>query len=60
MVDAKVTEVVPFDFGKEEESKSDDAFTDKDADAVSKTEQRIGQIQGDEKVTVDQAPIAKE
>ena len=35
MVDAKVTEVVPFDFGEEEESKSDDALTDKDADDFS-------------------------
>ena len=35
MVDAKVTEVVPFDFGEEEESKSDDALTDDDADDVS-------------------------
>jgi len=32
----------------------------KDADAVSKTEQRIRQIQGDDKVTVDQQPIATE
>ena len=35
MVDAKVTEVEPFDFGEEEESKSDDALTDDDADDVS-------------------------
>ncbi|CAI5709835.1 unnamed protein product [Peronospora effusa] len=35
MVDAKVTEVVPFDFGEEEESKSDDALTDYDAEDVS-------------------------
>ena len=35
MVDAKVTEVVPFDFGEEEESKSNDALTDDDADDVS-------------------------
>ena len=34
MVDAKVTEVVPFDFG-EEERKSDDALTDDDADDFS-------------------------
>ena len=34
MVDAKVIEVVPFDFG-EEECKSDDALTDDDADDVS-------------------------
>ncbi|CAI5738235.1 unnamed protein product [Peronospora farinosa] len=35
MVDAKVTEIVPFDFGEEEESKSDDALTDNDADDIS-------------------------
>ena len=35
MVDAKVTEVEPFDFGEEEGSKSDDALTDRDDDDVS-------------------------
>ena len=32
MIDAKVTEVVSFDFGEEEESKSDAAPTDDDDD----------------------------
>ena len=35
MVDAKVTEVAPFDFGEEEECKSDDALTDNDAVDIS-------------------------
>ena len=35
MVDAKVTEVEPFDFGEKEESKSDEALTDEYTDDVS-------------------------
>ena len=35
MVYARVTEVVPFDFNEEEESKRDDALTDDDTDDVS-------------------------